>query len=106
MSDYLKRPPLTDEELTTLVALQRIGVPAGGVAELNGRYYHHGRPMVPWLEDPLTALAEAGLITLADPDPQSCGLRRATLTAAGQARYEVLRDKQSITTKETRDALH
>lgn len=94
MSDYLKRAPLTDEELDTFVALRRVEGAAGEVAELDGRYYYYGRPMVPWLEDPLTALVEVGLITLAEPDPQACGLRRATLTAAGQARYEALCDKQ------------
>ena len=96
MSDYLKREPLTDEELTTFVALRRVGEPGGGVAEVDGHYYHHGRPMVPWLEGPLTTLAEANLITLADPDPETCGLRRVTLTAAGQARYDALCDKQGL----------
>ncbi|MGQ0772816.1 MAG: hypothetical protein ACT4NY_00085 [Pseudonocardiales bacterium] len=91
MSDYLKCDPLTDEELDTFVALRRVGGPGGGVAELDGRYYHHGRPIVPWLENPLTALVEAKLIMLSDPDPESGGLRRATLTAAGEARYKAHR---------------
>lgn len=96
MSDYLKREPLTDDELDTFVALRRVGGPGGGVAELNGHYYHHGRPMVPWLEGPLSSMVDAGLLTLADPDPESWGLRRATLTATGQVQYEVLCDKQGV----------
>lgn len=76
------------------VVLRQVGGPGGGVAELDGRYYHHSRPVVPWLEDPLTVLVEAGLITLADPDPASGGLRCATRTAVGQARYDALCDKQ------------
>lgn len=82
---------LTDEDLDTLGALRRVGESEGGVAEWGSRYYYRGHPMMPWLEGSLATLVAAALITLADPDPAGFGVRRATLTEAGYARYEQLR---------------
>jgi hypothetical protein len=90
-NDDIPWEPPTDEELDTLGALRRVREPGGGVTELNGRYFYCGQPMAPWLDKTLTTVAAAGLITLSDPDPAACGVRRATLTEAGHARYEALR---------------
>jgi hypothetical protein len=82
---------LTDEDLDTLGALRRVGEPECPVTEVDGRYYYRGHPVVPWLQRPLATLVAAGLVTLADPGPAGFQARRATLTAAGYARYEQLR---------------
>lgn len=40
-------------------------------------------------------LVEAGLLTLAEPDPNWPGLRRATLTRDGRARFAALSERES-----------
>ncbi|MGH3630588.1 MAG: hypothetical protein ACRDRL_24500 [Sciscionella sp.] len=84
--------PRPDAEVCAWVGLRRVC--GGQVAELGGRWYRAGRPMVRWLEGPLAELVEIGLITLAEPDLDSSGLRRAAVTARGRARYEALCDKR------------
>lgn len=94
IGDYLARTPLTDSELDALAVLQRVR--SGDVRELHGRYFYRGRPIVPWLDSPMTDLVDAGRIKLEDPEPESFDLRRAVMTADGKAHHETLCDKQGI----------
>jgi hypothetical protein len=76
------------------MALRRVH--AGGLARFEGRYYDSGRRVPCFLPGVFDELLETGLVTLADPDPDSAGLRRATLTCAGYARFVALSERESV----------
>ncbi|MGH3929377.1 MAG: hypothetical protein ACRDTF_05305 [Pseudonocardiaceae bacterium] len=78
-----------DPELLAWLALRRVR--GGGVAEVGGYYLDHGLPVPAYLADPFAELTEDGLVALAAADP--AGLRRATITPTGQARYTALRER-------------
>ncbi|MGH3884066.1 MAG: hypothetical protein ACRDRY_08300 [Pseudonocardiaceae bacterium] len=59
----------------------------GGVAKLTGHWLDSGRRVPSYVADALDALTRAGLLVLADADPESGGLRRVTVTDTGCARY-------------------
>ncbi|MGH3822457.1 MAG: hypothetical protein ACRDRA_06405 [Pseudonocardiaceae bacterium] len=83
MSD---REPASD--LATWIALRRAH--EGGVANLEGQWFDSGRPVPGYLANALDGLTNRGLLVLADADPRSCGVRRATVTDTGSARYVAL----------------
>lgn len=58
------------------------------VAELAGAFYDGGIPILARLSACAPALIESGKITLGQPEPDSCGLRRVVISAAGWAHYE------------------
>ncbi|MCA1707529.1 MAG: hypothetical protein LC808_31370 [Actinobacteria bacterium] len=70
-------------ELLAALALRR--ALGGGVAKAGGVYVDGGHPMGRYLAGRLTELIDCGLLMLADED--GWGLRRVTVTDAGQARY-------------------
>lgn len=72
------------------MALRRVH--RGYIAKLGGRYFDAGRPIPGYLAEALDALTKAGLVVLAEADPLAGGLRRATITDSGQARYMALHD--------------
>ncbi|MGH3941124.1 MAG: hypothetical protein ACRDTG_21290 [Pseudonocardiaceae bacterium] len=78
-----------DPKLLAWLALRRVR--GGAVANAGSYYLDHGLPVPAYLADPLAELAENGLVALADADP--AGLRRATITPTGQARYTALREQ-------------
>lgn len=92
MSDDLVAAAPVDTEPRVFVALRRLC--RGGMSELGGRWYSHGHPVLSWLGDTLGSLLESGAISLGEPDAESCSMRRASITAAGRARYEALCDKR------------
>lgn len=73
-------------ELLATLVLQRAS--GGEVAKLGVDYLERGLPASGDLAVAFDAVADAGLLALADPDAQ--GLRRITRTTAGQARYTQL----------------
>ncbi|MGH4016607.1 MAG: hypothetical protein ACRDSL_22280, partial [Pseudonocardiaceae bacterium] len=80
--------PLAGTDLTMWIALRRAD--EGGVALLEGSYYQHGRAVLHYLNAPLTDLIEAGMLTLAEADPDAAGMRAVTLTEDGRKLYAVL----------------
>ncbi|MGH3871900.1 MAG: hypothetical protein ACRDSR_10375 [Pseudonocardiaceae bacterium] len=62
----------------------------GGVASLPGCWLDSGRRVPDYVAAALDRLVSAGLLTLDEPDPESCGVRRVTVTDAGCARYVAL----------------
>jgi len=91
------RPALTDTDLTDFLALRHVcGRPECTVGKVADTYVEAERPRLPCLADSLDALIDAGHVTLGEPEPQSCGIRRVTVTASGRARYEELCDRQGI----------
>ncbi|MGH3930439.1 MAG: hypothetical protein ACRDTF_10735 [Pseudonocardiaceae bacterium] len=72
-------------------ALHRVHV--GGVAKLAGVYLDHGCPVPEQLTRVFDRLMRDGLVSIADGDPL-WDLRRISLTEAGRARYEALRQQQ------------
>ena len=85
--------PLAGPDLYAWMALRRVH--GGGVARFEGCYYDSGRRMPCFLPDVFDELAEAGLLTLAEPDPGTAGLRRAALTSEGCARLAALSERES-----------
>lgn len=49
-----------------------------------------------FLPEALDELIEAGLLTLADPDPDNARQRHATLTDAGADRYATLSEREEL----------
>ncbi|MGH3901947.1 MAG: hypothetical protein ACRDTA_27580 [Pseudonocardiaceae bacterium] len=70
-------------ELLTALALRR--ALGRGVAKAGEFYLDDGHPMGRYLTGTFTELIDCGLLALADDD--GWGLRRVTVTDAGQARY-------------------
>ncbi len=70
-------------ELLTALALRR--ALGRGVAKAGESYLDYGHPMGRYLTSTFTELIDCGLLALADDD--EWGLRRVTVTDAGQARY-------------------
>ncbi|MGH4012806.1 MAG: hypothetical protein ACRDSL_02470 [Pseudonocardiaceae bacterium] len=77
---------LAGTDLTRWIALRRAD--EGGVALLEGSYYHHGRAVPHYLNAPFAGLLDGGMLTLADPD--AAGMRAVTLTEEGRTLYAVL----------------
>lgn len=78
----------TDADMCHWIALRR--VLDGGVRQLDGHYWvDHGRTPPDYIIDALTQLFDAGLVTLADPDPGAAAMW-AVLTHTGAARYRQL----------------
>lgn len=74
-------------ELAVALVLHRVH--GGEVVKLDEDYWDWGLPTTGRLAGTFDRLTAGKLLVLADPD--SHGLRRVTLTTAGQARYEQLR---------------
>jgi hypothetical protein len=74
-------------ELLAALALRR--ALGSGVAKAGGIYVDGGHPMGRYLIGTFTELIDCGLLVLADED--EWGLRRVTVTDAGQARYAQIR---------------
>ncbi len=62
----------------------------GGVATLQGHWFDSSRLVPGYLANALDRLARAGLLVLGEEDPESCGVRRATVTDAGRTHYITL----------------
>jgi hypothetical protein len=62
----------------------------GGVTHLAGQWFDCGSSVPGYLADVLDRLVRSGQLALADPDPESCGARRVTVTDTGCARYVTL----------------
>lgn len=62
----------------------------GGVATLQGHWFDSGRLVPGYLAGALDRLTRAGLLVLGEEDPESCGVRRATVTDAGRTHYLAL----------------
>ncbi len=61
-----------------------------GVTNLAGQWRDCGHPVPGYLADTLDRLTSSGQLALADPDLESCGGRRVTVTDTGCARYVTL----------------
>ncbi|MGH3841428.1 MAG: hypothetical protein ACRDS0_08315 [Pseudonocardiaceae bacterium] len=70
------------------VALRRAH--QGRVATLAGHWLDSGRPVPGYVAEALEELLRGGLLTVGESDPQSCGVRRITITDAGSAHYVAL----------------
>lgn len=68
-------------------------VAGGGMAKSAGVYFDHGRPVPGHLIEVFDRLVWSGLLSVADGDP-IWELRRINFTEAGQARYEVLSQRE------------
>jgi len=73
-----------ESEVVAWISLRRVH--SGRVANVAGRWPDGGRAVPGYLTDTLDQLTSAGLVTLVNDGPHG-PLRRATLTATGQARY-------------------
>ncbi|MCA1600372.1 MAG: hypothetical protein LC776_01570 [Acidobacteria bacterium] len=83
---------MSDPRLYEWIALRR--VVGGGMAKSAGVYFDHGRPVPEHLTAVFDRLVWDGLLVVAEGDP-IWGLRRVSLTEAGQARYVALgRERQ------------
>jgi hypothetical protein len=78
-----------DPGVTEFLVLSRIcrNVPSH-VGQLGGRFYDGGRRILPELAARIPALIKSGDVTLGEPETESGGLRRATISEAGRKRYE------------------
>ncbi|MGH3932434.1 MAG: hypothetical protein ACRDTF_20945 [Pseudonocardiaceae bacterium] len=81
-------------DLSMWLALRRVN--EGGVALLEGFYYHHGRAVPHYLDSPLTDLVGAGYLTLGEAGPDAAGMRKVTLTGQGRELYAVLCGKRGV----------
>jgi hypothetical protein len=72
-------------ELLTALALRR--ALGGGVAKAGETYVDYGHPIGCYLAGAFTELIDSGLLAMAD---EESGLRRVTITDAGQARYALV----------------
>ncbi|MGH3764875.1 MAG: hypothetical protein ACRDTX_06970 [Pseudonocardiaceae bacterium] len=61
-----------------------------GRATLAGHWLDSGRPVPGYVAEALEELLRGGLLTVGESDPQSCGVRRITITDAGSAHYVAL----------------
>jgi hypothetical protein len=87
--------PLAGADLYDWMALRRVS--EGGVTQTGGCWLESGHRVPGYIADTLTELLAGGLVTLADQDPY--GLRRATLTDSGTARYQSLCQQRQIALK-------
>lgn len=71
--------------VTVWIALRRAH--RGGVAKLAGCWLDAGRPVPGYVAEALEELTRGGLLILGEADPQSCGVRRVTVTDTGSAHY-------------------
>ncbi len=62
----------------------------GGVTNLAGQWLDCDHPVPGYVADALDRLTSSGQLALTDPDPQSCGARRVTVTDTGCANYVTL----------------
>jgi hypothetical protein len=62
----------------------------GGVGKLDGWWLDSGRRVPGYVADALDRLIKAGLLALGAADPESCGVRRVTVTDTGCAEYLTL----------------
>lgn len=91
------RQPLTGTDLIDFLALRRVcGRTDSHIGKMGNDYVENGRPLLLFLTDGLTALIEAGHVTLGEPDTASCGIQPVTVTISGRARYEELCTKQKL----------
>ncbi|MGH3939922.1 MAG: hypothetical protein ACRDTG_15085 [Pseudonocardiaceae bacterium] len=86
----MNRITLAGTDLFAWMALRRVH--RGYIARLGDRYVDAGRPIPGYLAEALDMLAGAGLVALATADPLASGLRRATMTDPGKARYAALHE--------------
>ncbi|HEU0090147.1 MAG TPA: hypothetical protein VFQ77_21250 [Pseudonocardiaceae bacterium] len=95
--EWRHRPLLTSTDLLDFLALRRVcGRPDSRIAKLEDHCFENERPLLPFLTDAITALIDAGHVTLGDSNPASCDRQPVTVTASGRARYEELCDRQGI----------
>jgi len=90
----IKPGPLAIGDLTAWLALRRVN--EGGVALLDGSYYHYGRAVPHYLNAPLVDLVKAGWLMLAEVDPEVGGMRKVTLTEGGRELYATLCGKRGV----------
>ncbi len=62
----------------------------GGIANLQGHWLDSGSRVPGYVADALDELTSAGLLTLGEEEPESCGVRRITVTDTGCAHYVAL----------------
>lgn len=89
-----EQAPLTTTDLTAWLALRRTN--EGGVAMLDGSYYHHGRAVPHYLNASFTDLVDAGQVALTEADPDAAGMQRARLTDDGRELYATLCGKRGV----------
>jgi len=85
---------LESGELMAWIALRRVN--EGGVALLDGAFYHHGRAVPCYLNAPLTELVETDRLRLVDADPDTAEMRQVMFTENGHEWYEVLCGKRGV----------
>ncbi len=83
-----RETPTKDRGVAVWIALRRVH--RGGVANLTGHWFDSGHLMPGYLAEALDGLRQGGLVAVAD-DPEPGGLRRASVTDRGSARYLELR---------------
>ena len=86
--------PLARMDLTAWIALRRVN--EGGVALLEGSYYHHGRPVPEYLNAPFTELIGARYLMLADADPGAEIMQQVRFTQEGRQLYAELCGKRGV----------
>ncbi|MGH3872568.1 MAG: hypothetical protein ACRDSR_13855 [Pseudonocardiaceae bacterium] len=84
---------LSGADLHDWIALRR--VTDGGIARTGGCWLDGGHRVPGYVTGALTESLAGGLVALADQDPY--GMRRATLTDSGAARYEWLCQQRQAT---------
>ena len=84
--------PVSDRALesgvTVWIALRRAH--EGGVASLKSQWLDSGRQVPGYVAEALDRLISGGLLVLGEAEPESCGVRRITVTDSGCARYVAL----------------
>ncbi|MGH3797153.1 MAG: hypothetical protein ACRDSP_19955 [Pseudonocardiaceae bacterium] len=90
------RQPLTSEELNAWLGLHRVcGRHDCGVSRVGVTYYDGERHLLPFIEDAVELLIDAGHATLGEPDPVH-GRQHVTVTQTGRAWYEELCARQNL----------
>ncbi|MGH3913476.1 MAG: hypothetical protein ACRDTC_08705 [Pseudonocardiaceae bacterium] len=89
--------PLQGGDLTVWVVLRRVN--EGGMALLDGAFYHHSRVVPCYLNTPLVELVEAGRLRLANSD--GTGMQEVIFTGRGHESYEVLCGKRGVSSDST-----
>ena len=79
---------LKSGELMAWIALRRVN--EGGMALLEGAFYHHGCAVPCYLNAPLAELVETGQLRLAEVDTGAAEMRQVMFTENGREWYEVL----------------
>lgn len=90
-------------ELAAWIALRRVN--EGGVAMLDGAFYHHGRAVPCYLNTPLAELVKTGWLSLTEAEPNAAGMRQVMFTENGREWYEVLCGKRGVSSDSPIDAL-